>query len=138
MLSLCILIFLPLGIVEGVVNCYGKADGNYEITCHDYTRCHNGLGTHITCPSSQFYNPANERCDTNIHIPCSIQRDCSGMADKRYADLETHCKSYYTCANGYFLGHNFCNPGLVYDEAMQLCNWPVNVVAPCGGASVVG
>ncbi|XP_060074365.1 uncharacterized protein LOC132554084 [Ylistrum balloti] len=132
MLSLCILIFLSLQIVEGVVNCDGQADGNYEVTCLGYTNCHDGVATDVDCYDGKLYNPTSNQCDDPIYPPCNIDRDCSGTPNGRFPDMETNCTSYYTCSNGIFFGHNFCNPGLVYDQIKQLCNWPHNVSPPCG------
>nr|KAG5690942.1 hypothetical protein BaRGS_034328 [Batillaria attramentaria] len=35
-------------------------------------------------------------------------KDCSNMADGHYPDLDNNCRSYYTCVEGRFVGHNFC------------------------------
>ncbi|XP_033748416.1 uncharacterized protein LOC117333294 [Pecten maximus] len=137
MIILCLLIFISQGFVDCVVDCNGQTNGNYEITCHKYTQCSNGIAILRTCSDHQMYNPETKQCGAPSP-PCSLNRNCNGLADKRYPDLETNCHSYYTCYNGFFYGHNFCNPGLVYDESSQLCNWPINVAQPCGNKPVIG
>ncbi|XP_021349690.1 uncharacterized protein LOC110448001 isoform X2 [Mizuhopecten yessoensis] len=79
-----------------------------------------------------FNLPSSWSRSWNVPPPCNIVVDCTNKPDFKFADLETSCRSYYTCHNGYFYGHNFCSPGLVFDESMQICNWPFNVVTPCG------
>ncbi|XP_021349689.1 protein obstructor-E-like isoform X1 [Mizuhopecten yessoensis] len=134
MIFQCFLIFLLHGVVDCAVNCNVHGDGNYEISCYEYTTCVNGVPTVHTCLDGQMYNPNTQQCDHswNVPPPCNIVVDCTNKPDFKFADLETSCRSYYTCHNGYFYGHNFCSPGLVFDESMQICNWPFNVVTPCG------
>ncbi|XP_069136234.1 uncharacterized protein [Argopecten irradians] len=136
MFLLCILIIVSQGFVDCVVDCNGKTNGNYEITCHSYTHCSNGIGTLHTCPENQMYNMVSQTCGGSSS-PCNIIRSCGTLPDKRYPDLETNCRTYYTCQNNIFYGHNFCNPGLVFDESSQFCNWPHNVAQPCGTAPIV-
>ncbi|XP_033748036.1 uncharacterized protein LOC117333028 isoform X2 [Pecten maximus] len=131
MLILCLLIFISQGFVDCVVNCNDQANGNYEITCTKYTECSHGVATVHNCSFNQMYNPETKRCGAPS-VPCNIQRDCNNLDSNRYPDLETNCTSYYTCHNGVFYGHNFCNSGLVYDGSGGICNWPYNVVEPCG------
>uniref|UniRef100_K1QTD2 Uncharacterized protein n=2 Tax=Magallana gigas TaxID=29159 RepID=K1QTD2_MAGGI len=69
---------------------------------------------------------------SRVPAPCGMWQDCTLLADKRYADITRNCTSYYTCHGGTYFGHNFCNPGVVFDEVMQICNWPQNVAPPCG------
>ncbi|XP_021349702.1 uncharacterized protein LOC110448010 [Mizuhopecten yessoensis] len=134
MLSLCFLIFVLQGVVDCVVDCRLHGDGIYQITCHSYTSCTNGISTDHTCANGQMYSPVLKRCasTTNLAPPCNVNHTCSGQPNKRFADQETHCQTYYTCQNEYFYGHSFCSPGTVFDEKMQNCNWPANVEKPCG------
>ncbi|XP_022327322.1 chitin-binding domain protein cbd-1-like [Crassostrea virginica] len=118
--------------------CIGKSDGVYEIGCRSYVICHNQHGTIHNCPdppaTNTVYSSVTKACDNpnNVPAPCGHWQDCSLLADRRYADTNNHCHSYYTCHKGTYFGHNFCNPGLVFDETMQICNWPQNVAPPCG------
>ncbi|XP_021344474.1 uncharacterized protein LOC110444419 [Mizuhopecten yessoensis] len=68
----------------------------------------------------------------NVAPPCGQQKDCSNLANGRYADKDNNCSSYYTCNTGTFFGHSLCAGSLVFDEAKQTCNWPNNVLPPCG------
>ncbi|XP_069136233.1 peritrophin-48-like [Argopecten irradians] len=131
MLLLCFLIFISQGFVNCDFDCTGKANGNYEITCKSYIECSNGVKTVHNCTGDQMYNMTSKQCD-GPSPPCNIKRDCKNLPDKLYPDMETKCKSYYTCHKGDFLGHNFCSPGLVFDELNQRCNWPEEVAPPCG------
>jgi len=116
------------------MNCTGQPDGNYEIGCRSYSVCSGGKAEIISCDVDMAYNQDSGKCDdvTNIPPPCGVKKDCSSMADGKYADMDNGCHSYYTCTGGEFAGHNFCPANLVFNEQLQSCDWEKN--APCGGA----
>ncbi|KAK3084837.1 hypothetical protein FSP39_019952 [Pinctada imbricata] len=120
--------------------CYGKSDGTYDIGCRSYVVCNGGTGTVVNCPdppaANTVFNNVTKTCDDPKHVapPCGQWRDCTAHVDKRYPDVWNGCKSYYTCQNEYFYGHNICTPGLIFDDSLQTCNWPNNVPPPCGSA----
>ena len=45
----------------------------------------------------------------NVGPPCGQLRDCTGKANGRYADVDGKCRSYYTCTEETFMGHNPCS-----------------------------
>ncbi|KAJ8312722.1 hypothetical protein KUTeg_010095 [Tegillarca granosa] len=116
------------------VDCSVLGTGHYEIGCKYYTDCINGITYHRECTKGYVYSNVTHGCvdESTVGKPCGLKRDCTSKPNRKYADHQTSCTSYYTCQNGIYYGHNYCNPGLVFDEAMQICNWPVNVPAPCG------
>ena len=46
----------------------------------------------------------------NTPSPCGLWRDCTGKTGQ-FADLELECKGYYTCNDGFFMGHIMCAEG---------------------------
>ncbi|XP_066269133.1 uncharacterized protein [Branchiostoma lanceolatum] len=57
---------------------------------------------------------------------------CDGKPTGLYADPTT-CDYYYQCIPGYPPLHRPCGyPGMVFNEAMQYCDWDINVPPPCG------
>ncbi|KAK7475457.1 hypothetical protein BaRGS_00033276 [Batillaria attramentaria] len=122
----------PLGL-----NCTGKDDGNYEIGCRVYTVCSGGKSTVVECDPGSVYSTSAGKCDApaNVPPPCGEMKDCSNMADGHYPDLDNNCRSYYTCVEGRFVGHNFCPASLVFNEKNGSCDWPDYVSPPCGTAS---
>ncbi|XP_048777943.1 uncharacterized protein LOC125681767 isoform X2 [Ostrea edulis] len=136
----CLLLLSALAYLVSADECVGKNNGVFEIGCRAYVVCHNQHGTIHHCADppalNTVYNSRTKSCDQphNVPAPCGSWRDCSTLPDKRYADVTTNCTSYYTCQGGTYFGHNFCNPGVVFDENMQICNWPGNVAPPCGTA----
>ncbi|XP_061170122.1 uncharacterized protein LOC133179362 [Saccostrea echinata] len=132
------LLFTLLAYVASADQCIGKSNGVYEVGCRSYVVCHNQRGVIHNCPdppaTNTVFNSRTKTCDqpSNVPAPCGEWRDCTGKTDKRYPDLFNNCKSYYTCHGGVYFGHNFCSPGVVFDESMQNCNWPQNVAPPCG------
>merc|ERR1711976_241201 len=116
------------------VDCSDKPDGVYGWGCRAYTICQGGNGTSVECTFPDVFNPEIERCDDpgNVGPPCGLFRDCTDKEDGRYADLFVNCTAYYTCDAGMYLGHNPCPPGLVFDEIDEVCDWPYDVLPPCG------
>ncbi|XP_076435233.1 chondroitin proteoglycan-2-like, partial [Babylonia areolata] len=118
------------------LDCSVVGDGNFEIGCRTYTTCSAGQATVRACDGGTVYNSDIGKCDdpSRVKPPCGQMKDCSTFPDGHYADLDNHCRSYYTCVGGAFVGHNFCPAGLVYSAVTKACDWPANVQPPCGGA----
>ncbi|OWF52249.1 uncharacterized protein LOC110448000 [Mizuhopecten yessoensis] len=132
-----VLLFSAIFATGTPYECATNSSQNVEIGCRAYFRCLNGVGTLIDCTTinPQFvYNSAIGHCDDELNVapPCGQQKDCTNKGDRSYADKDNSCLSYYTCNRDTFFGHNKCSPGLVFDEHLQTCNWPVNVDPPCG------
>ncbi|OWF52248.1 hypothetical protein KP79_PYT16384 [Mizuhopecten yessoensis] len=133
---LLILLLVPAAVL--CYNCNGRTDGNYEIGCRSYLICNGGTPAIHDCPRNDtytmVYNNQTGQCDdpSNVMHPCGVVRDCLGVKDGRYPDEEEHCRSFYTCYAGKFLGHNFCPSHLVFDSAEGTCNWENAVAKPCG------
>ncbi|XP_045538655.1 peritrophin-1-like [Papilio machaon] len=55
---------------------------------------------------------------------CFAQNGCPANSNiKPLRAHETDCTKFYQCSNG----HDFemtCGPGTVFDENLQVCNWP--------------
>ncbi|KAK7506103.1 hypothetical protein BaRGS_00002825 [Batillaria attramentaria] len=115
-------------------DCAGVADGVYEAGCKSFTVCANGVATLTECDRTQVYNSATGACadEGSVGPPCGTLKDCTTLADGKYADTDQQCTSYYTCAGGTFFGHNFCAGGLVFNEDKQTCDWPDDTDPPCG------
>ncbi|XP_067687549.1 uncharacterized protein [Haliotis asinina] len=116
------------------LDCTGQPNGIYEYTCFSYVSCYYGVATEIVCNTSDVFDPDQARCVTpsDGFWPCADVENCIHKEDQRYPDYINGCKTYYTCHKGFFLGHNFCPPSLVFDIKGQICNWYFNVVPPCG------
>ncbi|ELU18089.1 hypothetical protein CAPTEDRAFT_207233 [Capitella teleta] len=115
------------------IDCTDLEDGVYGWGCKGYTRCEGGEGTNVDCTPDVF-NEEIMDCDDpeNVGPPCGLFRDCSELEDGMYADLHLNCTAFYTCQDGIFFGHNPCNPGTVFNEELQVCDFPENVPPPCG------
>ncbi|KAL4224053.1 chitin binding [Mactra antiquata] len=116
------------------VNCTVLADGNYELGCRSFAKCTGGQVSIVDCPNDMVYNNKTGVCDdaANVAAPCGNLIDCSNSPDGRYADKDQNCKTWYTCQDNKFLGHNFCPEGTVFDEGLATCNWEDAVAPPCG------
>ncbi|VDI16894.1 chondroitin proteoglycan 2-like [Mytilus edulis] len=136
MLYTIFLLIIPVSVFAG--DCVGKGDGVFEIGCRSYLTCTGGVAKVTNCPNppdpNTVYNNRTKTCDTPAHVgpPCGKLEDCTNKPDARYPDLFNTCHTYYTCQFGTYFGHNSCTPGLVFDFKLQTCNWPQNVLPPCG------
>ncbi|XP_019625263.1 PREDICTED: uncharacterized protein LOC109470675 [Branchiostoma belcheri] len=54
------------------------------------------------------------------------QPSCDGKPDGMYQD-PSDCSRYYTCSAGVLHGPTPCLSGLVFNQALQVCDWPYNV-----------
>ncbi|CAG5129337.1 unnamed protein product, partial [Candidula unifasciata] len=79
--------------------------GLIEIGCWGYRMCVNGDYVEYLCPEKQR------------NIFCS-QFD--------------NCKSYCRCYGGQDVGQFYCAGSLVFNEAIQTCDFLTNVLPPCG------
>ncbi|XP_029651701.1 chitin-binding domain protein cbd-1-like [Octopus sinensis] len=116
------------------VDCSTVPDGYYEISCKSFVQCKNGKKYQHYCKGNTVLDKRDMKCKDpdDVPKPCGEYRDCSKRKDGRYPDLDNKCKSYFTCENGHFMGHNLCPAGLVFSKKLQLCDWPYNVKPPCG------
>ncbi|KAL3857990.1 hypothetical protein ACJMK2_012609 [Sinanodonta woodiana] len=116
------------------VNCTTLPDGSYEAGCRSFAVCKGGVGLIVDCEPKKVFNNNTGLCDdvANVSPPCGLARTCTGKPNGKYADVDLHCSSYYTCYEEKFLGHNICPAGLVFDEGLVTCNWREAVPPPCG------
>ncbi|XP_033747004.1 uncharacterized protein LOC117332228 [Pecten maximus] len=135
--SVClVLLLVPAAVL--CYNCNGRSDGNYEIGCRSYLICTDGKPVIHDCPRNQthfmVYDNRTQQCadPSSVMHPCGVLRDCTGIKDGRFPDEDEHCRTFYTCSEGQFLGHNFCPAGLVFDSTKGTCNWKNAVAPPCG------
>ncbi|CAC5373841.1 unnamed protein product [Mytilus coruscus] len=126
--------FLPYMVGVLSVDCTGRKDGVYERGCKAFTKCVNETAEIVNCINNTRFNPDKNECDYEFHVPppCGTYRECVHLADGNYPDIEHMCTSFYTCLGGIFLGHTPCAPGLVFNQGLQVCDWPFNVTKPCG------
>lgn len=61
-----------------------------------------------------------------------LEFTCTGRPDGNYAD-PNDCSKYISC-NGGVLFSRSCSPGLYWNQAVGICDWPANV--QCSGGSV--
>jgi len=120
------------------IDCTGKPDGAYGYGCESYTNCTGGVGHIVDCPPDYVFDSIVGTCRPigEVPPPCGSQEDCSALADGRYPVMPD-CRYYYTCQGGLYMGSNPCNNppdtgDLVFDYAMQICNWIWDVAEPCG------
>ncbi|KAK3587602.1 hypothetical protein CHS0354_032803 [Potamilus streckersoni] len=116
------------------VDCTNKTDGVYERSCRSYTRCTEGEAEVVNCGIDEAFNTKTDICENKwiVEPPCGTYRDCADSKDGSYPDLETQCRSFYTCLSGVFFGHTLCPAGLVFHKELSVCDYVDNVHPPCG------
>jgi hypothetical protein len=133
--------------IDAQQDCTGHDDGIYGAGCHSYTECTGGVGITKDCPLPDLaYDEEFGGCDDieDVPPPCGNNRNCvrlngQPVADGKYPDptVGQFCESYFTCTGGVYFGTNPCNApdapkDLVFDRALQVCNWRNQVPPPCG------
>ncbi|XP_022336511.2 uncharacterized protein LOC111132881 [Crassostrea virginica] len=114
--------------------CSGRDDVIFARSCKTYLKCENGTAVTVHCDKYTVFNMDTGNCEYafNVHSPCGVFRDCSKLPDGHFPDTEQKCMRFYTCWKKSFLGFNSCAMGLVFNVREQVCDWPFNVMAPCG------
>ncbi|KAH9499964.1 hypothetical protein Btru_076038 [Bulinus truncatus] len=122
--------------VQGDWNpCTGRLEGALaEIGCWGYKRCIKGVPRTFACPNNTVLERDSLKCVRigTGNTACGKPTSCAGLADGNYPDLGVGCISFYSCANGLFMGRHYCDANLVFDRPLDACNWIENVPAPCG------
>ncbi|XP_013413014.1 uncharacterized protein LOC106175515 [Lingula anatina] len=118
-------------------DCSKRSDGVIESGCRAFYRCVSGKTFFVECDYNYVLNTDIGDCDRreNAPAPCGVKQDCMEKENGKYADAERDCTYYYTCHEGHFMGTNKCNPGLVFNEDRQICDWPDSAAESCKEAS---
>jgi len=135
-----VLVSLAFGQTTAQIDCSSVPDGSYGHGCQSYTRCEGGRGVIVDCPlPGSAYDFRTGQCEPAITVPppCgSVDNNCTGYPDGRYAILPS-CTYFYTCVRNTFFGANPCNNppeqgDLRFDEELEACNWHWAMPPPCG------
>jgi chitinase len=64
-----------------------------------------------------------------VVTPCTPVGECQ-RTDQFLRDVKS-CSTFYTCFEGLQkLGKFECDPGLVFNDKINMCDWPANVHCP--------
>ncbi|XP_060566619.1 uncharacterized protein LOC132725499 [Ruditapes philippinarum] len=128
-----VILFYIIGLIS-CFDCTGKPNGVYESSCQSAIFCTDNTTRKLDCTIPKVVNEETGECDNalNVHTPCGTFRDCSVRDDGGYPDLETNCQWYYMCSYGILYGHHKCANGLVWNTVLQTCDFPLDVLPPCG------
>ncbi|KAI8783698.1 hypothetical protein BgiMline_023862 [Biomphalaria glabrata] len=128
-------IFFTNSVIAQWNPCNGRPEGALaEIACWGYKRCENGIARVYNCPKDTVLERDSLKCVKigTGNTACGKVKDCTGLADGNYPDLDVGCISFYACSGGTFMGRHYCDANLVYDRRLVACNYKQNVPAPCG------
>ncbi|XP_052716851.1 uncharacterized protein LOC128189328 [Crassostrea angulata] len=135
LLSICGLVLVSAYYESAVDDlCLGRDDVIFARSCKTYLKCVNGTAVTFHCDQYMVFNMNSGNCEYafNVHSPCGVFRDCTKLPDGHFPDTEHKCMRFYTCWKKSFLGFNSCSMGLVFNVRKQVCDWPFNVMEPCG------
>ncbi|XP_005106171.1 chondroitin proteoglycan 1 isoform X2 [Aplysia californica] len=104
-----------------------NADSYVEIQCWGYKQCINGQPYVHRCTGGQVLERDTMTCVDSGNTDCKVVKDCTKRPDGMYADLGDKCQSYYRCFREENLGHFYCPATLVFNEALQICDYKKNV-----------
>ncbi|KAL8594418.1 hypothetical protein ACOMHN_018126 [Nucella lapillus] len=60
------------------------------------------------------------------------RQDYSKETTGRHADISDGCKSYHICLEGSYYDRMYCPPRTIFNEALQVCDYPGDAPSPCG------
>ncbi|KAK7088139.1 uncharacterized protein [Littorina saxatilis] len=118
------------------ISCDGFPDGFHEAGCWGKAVCVKGQPVVTQCAADQMYDYVADTCVSRSQqlgsTSCNIAIDCSKETTGRHADVGDGCKSYHICMAGAYFGRMYCPPRTIFNEALQVCDYPGNTPAPCG------
>ncbi|XP_076452255.1 uncharacterized protein LOC143287899 [Babylonia areolata] len=118
------------------ISCDGFPDGYHEAGCWGKAVCVNGQPQVTQCAIDEMYDFDSDTCVSRsqqlISTACNQVMDCSKKPSGRYADQSDGCRSYFICMQGAFFGRMYCPPSTLFNEALQVCDYPGDVPSPCG------
>ena len=126
--------------------------------CNEFYICNGGQPIASICPPNLLFNPAKDQCDWSDNVDCGdrvIPEESDSTpgvtepesdpgnnwnpseapaicaADKSEGVLVAHenCNQFYQCNGGNPIAL-ICPPGLLFNPAIDQCDWPANV--DCG------
>ncbi|XP_076435234.1 peritrophin-48-like [Babylonia areolata] len=118
------------------ISCDGFPDGYHEVGCWGKAVCVNGEAVITKCNDDQMFDFNTDTCVSRSQqigsTSCNTALDCSKESTGRHADIGDGCKSYHICLEGSYYGRFYCPPRTIFNEALQVCDYPGDAPAPCG------
>jgi len=116
------------------IDCKDEKDGLHEIGCWGYANCLGGVPDVHSCDSGEVFDRHSMTCvqPGMGKTDCYLPQECVGKADGSYPDLGDNCITYYRCQGGLTLGRLYCPDKTHFNQALQICDYPYNLFAPCG------
>ncbi|XP_059170330.1 uncharacterized protein LOC131951911 [Physella acuta] len=114
-----------------------------EIACWGYKQCYNNIQVTFKCLPPLVMERATLSCvdpATSTSHECS-QVDiniCKGKSDGFYGNTANKCHTYTRCIGGVSIGEFYCPATTVFNDKDRTCDYPINVLPPCGVKPVVG
>ncbi|XP_059170332.1 uncharacterized protein LOC131951912 isoform X2 [Physella acuta] len=124
--------------------CYISGTNNLlEISCEGYKRCINNITVTFKCVPPQVLqrltmtcvDPATSTSHECSHVDIDI---CLGKSDGFYGNTADNCHTYTRCIGGKSIGEFYCPSNLMFNDEVLTCDFPFNVLPPCGVKPVVG
>lgn len=116
-------------------SCHNQADGRKFPTtnCNSFVVCHNGSPKLQSCDWGLLFNADLGVCDWAANVKCYEMSgppvgpapDCM-YKDGVYLPNIYDCNSFYVCKNNVPMLQR-CDAALVFDPALETCNWPAEV-----------
>ena len=122
-------------------DCDTKAQ--YNMNCGKYFECENGQLFLSDCDNGLYFDENLQNCVHPDLSSCKPDFDCTAdlwvngpchCTYNKHVPFEWNCGKFYQCGSG-TLRLMPCPPGLYFNEAISVCDYPENVPChlPCNG-----
>ncbi|TKR94189.1 hypothetical protein L596_008508 [Steinernema carpocapsae] len=116
-----------------VPTCYHGETRAVPHKCDQFELCQDSRFALQSCPFGTVYNPHRMRCEPGKCEKTKNPSDQRGSEKCKESSLPdgfkphpTDCGRFYHCAHGRWVPKS-CQPGLVFNPALAVCDWPRNV-----------
>lgn len=107
--------------------------------CERYFYCKSGVAHRATCIEGTFFDEESKSCKDSSKVTCG-ERPLSNESDNRcknrpngiYPNYANGCSEFFHCNNQEEVKKGDCPKGLKFNSQTLRCDFPANVVAPCG------
>jgi len=110
-----------------------------KTNCESYYYCKDNANKKAVCIVNQFFDEEKKMCRNAKDVDCG-ERPISGSSSNRcksrtngiYPNFANGCTEFYHCNNHEEVKKGDCPNGLKFNSQTLRCDWPQNIMAPCG------
>lgn len=107
--------------------------------CERYFYCKNNKAHRATCIAQNYFDEETKMCKDSKSVQCGerpisneVGNRCKSRPNGIYPNYSNGCSEFYHCNNQDEVKKGDCPKGLKFNSETLRCDWPANVLAPCG------